>query len=489
MSMLEISNNYISDGDSISANSIKDKIISDDLSLFDFDTQDFIDAVNRYKGCTDGKDDGKIGFIEGVKSFFKGVGNKVKEQVGGLGQTVKEHPVKTFLTLAAVTGACVVGGPVVVGALSAVGAVTAGVGMVKSQINIVNGIVEASNATSDYEKREILENLGADSTEFVENAALGVASVASAGQAIQSIKGSYGAAAVSSVDDAARAGANSVDDAVRAGADSVDDAARAGADSVDDAVREAQEKIDLLNQKYKNGELSQQEWKNLVDDEYMKIRKLGKYSVDYGANNYSDTLNNIDDAIRNPKTRGVNLHNENGWTYRANGDFISPDELGQRMSLNVKGDSRLIKQLDDLMVNGQYVDDYGNIVRINRTDFYYKTYPNASQWGLREDPITIYFKGDINPETLDAIGQITKSFQRGALSQASKSVPWMYVEENPTSAAIYNLINYASKINTNLARCIYNICYHGNGAYICSSGQYNAFVNIINEYKSLINIV
>ena len=69
----------------------------------------------------------------------------------------------------------------------------------------------------------------------------------------------------------------------------------------------------------------------------------------------------------------IKLLKQNGWTYRIYND-IPTNQIGQRISLNVKGDSKLIRELDILMTQGQYRDKSGRIFSINPTDFYYKTY-------------------------------------------------------------------------------------------------------------------
>ena len=564
-------------------NYIKNKEDDEKVSLFEESQteENGISEKEKYdnEGCTDGNDDGKIGFWEGLKSVCKGIKNTVKEQVGSLVSSVKEHPIKTGLLCAGAAVLCVLGGPIAVAGLSAVGAVTAGVGIYKGAKGLSESIKDAKNATTDAEKRAALEDAGSNGLAIGENIVLGVTSAASGLKAINAAKTASSAAAASTIDDAAKISAESIDDAAKASTSSLDDAAKAAAnssddsmktittakeaeaaghklgrtwkrpdgevvtfdkstntwlkdpdmakfmngsddivkastDSLDDAAKTAassgddiakastnslddaaetaanssddsmnlyRNRINSLKQKYRNGQLSEQDWNKYVNEEYSKIRKTGKYRIDYGENNFSDSINNINSEIIHPSNQNVEILNENGWAYRANRRIMAPEEIGQRMSLNVKGNSNLLKEMDRLMTKGEYIDDFGNVVKINVNDFYYKTYQNPSLWGSRVDPITIYFKGNVNQETFNAIKQITKSYARGTLENAKSGSAWMIVEESPSTQDIYKLISIVEKYSPGFARAIDKHC-SAFGGYRTSSGMYKAYLNILNEF-------
>lgn len=97
---------------------------------------------DKDKVCTDGKDDGKLGFWESTKSIAKGL-------IGGIPKMIINHPVATLVMGAAVplTGGAIL--PV----LGAVGLV-AGIGMVG-----YSGY-KAANATTDSEAKIALETMG-----------------------------------------------------------------------------------------------------------------------------------------------------------------------------------------------------------------------------------------------------------------------------------------------------------------------------------------
>ncbi len=108
-------------------------------------TQGMVDGT-----CVDGKDDGKIGFWEGLKSIGKGILNFGKKLL---------NPVNLIKGVAigvgiAALNICLPGvGTAITGALIVGGAVKGGV-------QIGKGVYEASQATTDAEKREALENVG-----------------------------------------------------------------------------------------------------------------------------------------------------------------------------------------------------------------------------------------------------------------------------------------------------------------------------------------
>lgn len=125
--------------------------------------------------CTDGQDDGKIGFKEGTKAFLGGVANHYLGYIEDAKDFIKENPVKAAALTA---GALAVGGiaiavfgaPFLLGVIS-----TAGIAFgVKSVINGVKGAVgnikDAKNATTDAEKKAALYGLGGNSAEVVDGA-------------------------------------------------------------------------------------------------------------------------------------------------------------------------------------------------------------------------------------------------------------------------------------------------------------------------------
>lgn len=114
-------------------------------------------------GCTDGKDDGKIGFWSGVGRFLKGATvNFVK---GALGFDKEGHwslgrCLKNVAIGAAVAVATVATGGAALAVVGAIGAVTACIGIAKSGI-------KAAKATTDKEAKDAWEDVGSNTTGFV----------------------------------------------------------------------------------------------------------------------------------------------------------------------------------------------------------------------------------------------------------------------------------------------------------------------------------
>ncbi len=106
--------------------------------------------------CTDGKDDGKIGFAEAagctVKGAVTGLINGIK---GCFTDENGDFSLLSTLKTAATVGACFIPGvgPVIAGGLCAYGAVKGGVGLAK-------GIAAAANADTDGQAKAAFESIG-----------------------------------------------------------------------------------------------------------------------------------------------------------------------------------------------------------------------------------------------------------------------------------------------------------------------------------------
>lgn len=101
---------------------------------------------DKDKVCTDGQDDGNIGFKEGAKSFAKGL-------VGGIPKAIIKHPLISGIAIAAGAAATVLTGGAAAPILWGIGAaLTAGSA-------IANG-VKAATADTDAEKKAALEGTG-----------------------------------------------------------------------------------------------------------------------------------------------------------------------------------------------------------------------------------------------------------------------------------------------------------------------------------------
>ena len=109
---------------------------------------DFLE--DKDKVCTDGQDDGKLGFKEGAKSFLKGL-------VGGIPKAMINHPLMTLGAVGIAAGALVLTGGAAAPLLWGLGAGLVGIN------GAVNG-VKAIAADTDAEKKAALEGLGTTTT-------------------------------------------------------------------------------------------------------------------------------------------------------------------------------------------------------------------------------------------------------------------------------------------------------------------------------------
>lgn len=158
----------------------------------------------------------------------------------------------------------------------------------------------------------------------------------------------------------------------------------------------------------------------------------------------------------------------------------------ERISLNVKADKDLLKELDRLIETGVYVNKYGKKVRINIPDCYYKTPKTLQAWTQRHDPITMYFGEKVSPELLDAISEITEKYARNsvngsALMNAVGGKAWIAKECNITQQQAETLYKEALKLNENIANSVAKTL--GKPKWICSTGEYAAAKKLIDEYK------
>lgn len=175
--------------------------------------------------CTDGKDDGKIGFASAVgnlaEGIIKGAWNGLTGMLGfgknANGKTTW-NPLKALGTIA--IGAACIAFPVFGAIACTIGAVSGGVQL----YNGIKGVVEAKKMGSDAAAKAAWENIGEGGATFV-GCTLG---------AIASVGAMKSSASLSAIDDVAKAAGKSVDDILG----SADDLAKA-IDGADDSAKAA----------------------------------------------------------------------------------------------------------------------------------------------------------------------------------------------------------------------------------------------------------
>ncbi len=478
-----------------------DAIASDIASDIDSSVETTIDFLTD-----DGEDDGKISIATTVCSAVAGVGNTVINSLKGMvtDSEGKFSAGKTLLSagILVATGAACMACPAVGVALGAVGVVTGG-------IQIGKGVYNAATADTDEEAKQAWQNIGGgaftaalsavgtkaslNAMKSASTAGLnGGSAMDEATTATGKVSGFFKDAAsstknnVSSIASKIKTAVGSADDTVnstqKTAAETIentqetkldiDDTSNSAQKNAAEAIENTQKsQLDACDQYYlekaKNGTLTKNDVSSWYEKEYMKIRDIDNSRI---CENSA-----LQEVVNNPSSSNVYTYDYmNGyWKMRtATGDYIP--EVFDRASLNVTNDPQLIAELDNFMSTGTYTVDGKTYVCENMVDFMYKTASDTSKWFTREDPITIYFKGEANSSTLEAITNITAKYANGSLHNAKGNlVNWFAVEQSPDAAMINALKSSAWSTNKSIYQFLES---HGSNY---SSGAYESLLNII----------
>ena len=223
---------------------------------------------------------------------------------------------------------------------------------------------------------------------------------------------------------------------------------------------------------------------NALCDKYYDNLRLSDYSLAESVNkNISN--NDIDIFIEN---NYVQTSEMNGWSLRTpkrvkNTYFESVD----RISLNVKADKNLLKELDCLLETGEYITSQGKKVKIKVPDAQYKTPRFLEEWGTRHDPITMYFGDKVSKELEDALVDITQKYARTSsngksLMNSLEGKPWIAHEAYTPASKARALYQEAQNLNPQLADGISYWVGLRDG-WNCSTGMYAAAERLVNEYR------
>lgn len=178
---------YTTDGTAIPETSLQQQQETSYISQTQPDTFE-ISAANET--CTDGKDDGKIGFFGALGNALKGVGKTIVNGVKGMFTDSEGNFSlgKTLLSIGA-AAACI--------AFPAVGLAACCVGVVAGGTQVVKGAIAASQATTDAEAKAAWQNIGGGAFTAVAsaagakasyNAVQATAAKSTSGSALQSLK-------------------------------------------------------------------------------------------------------------------------------------------------------------------------------------------------------------------------------------------------------------------------------------------------------------
>ena len=178
--------------ESSSINSSRNKNL--DTSSIKYEDDTFVSSSEK---CTDGKDDGKIGFFSAIGNAIKGVGKTIVNGVKGMftDSEGKFSLGKTLLSVGTVA-ACI--------AFPAVGIAACAIGGTMGAIQVGKGIYNAATAETDAEAKEAWQNIGGGAF-TVATSAVGAKAGINAVKAT-STAGAGGTSALSQLDDAASLG-------------------------------------------------------------------------------------------------------------------------------------------------------------------------------------------------------------------------------------------------------------------------------------------
>lgn len=152
--------------------------------------------------CTDGKDDGKIGFFSALGNAVKGIGKTVVNGIKGM-FTDSEGKFSLGKTLLSVGTAalCI--------AVPAVGVAACAVGGVMGAVQVGKGVYNAATAETDAQAKEAWQNIGGG-TFSVAASVVGAKAGIKAVKATSSAGGAKGISALDQLDDAANIGQKAV---------------------------------------------------------------------------------------------------------------------------------------------------------------------------------------------------------------------------------------------------------------------------------------
>lgn len=336
---------------------------------------------SRGNTCTDGNDDGKIGFLRAFGNVLEGVKNTAVNMVKGAVQ----HPFKT----AAMIGACCIPvvGPIFAGGLATYGIVSG----VKT---VGTGVVTALNATSDAEAKDAWEAVGEGGT----TAGLSVLALkGSAGQLKSQLNG--GSTTVNAVKAAKSSGKTAGEIAETAVTEGIKETASNVAGIGEAAVKKGKKVYDKGKQyveSAKDGTLKQSvesdvskfaesagaKAKKVVDDTGNKIKNAKE--------NVQNIKQNVADIKSNAKMEGATVKDTVGGfevTYE-DGTIMKYDNLGnikQQVSGNTTTTYKNNEVIKETTKHGDYIyeDSYkydanGKIIQENTLTKHGETETSAS---------------------------------------------------------------------------------------------------------------
>ena len=218
---------------------------------------------------------------------------------------------------------------------------------------------------------------------------------------------------------------------------------------------------DELKEKF-DGEIN---WGKTIHDNYSQLRKTGKYTINYGKDNFSDRVGDVIYVSMLSRKAGVRMSKAGNWSLRHTKRDFDENNI-YRASLNVKGSVGLFNQLDDLLKEEK--------------NFEYKFPTDILKWGLREDPVTMYFYGEPSKDLKNKIIKITEPYKRGNITtEENSTTPWIVFEKNPSEEEIDELLDEIKNTNKDF----YKEAISNGKDQLTSLGYFNACKMALEQYK------
>ncbi len=256
--------------------------------------------------CTDGKDDGKIGFFGAIGNMIKGAAKTVVDGVKGMftGKDGKFSLGKTLLSLG--TAALCIACP-------AVGVAACAIGGTMGAIQLGKGIYNAATAKTDAEAKEAWQNVG--------GGALTVGmSYAGAKAGLKAMKSSSNTAlanvddAISNTDDALKLTNKSIDDVVN----NTDDVLKLSNNPFDDGINNTDDVLKLTSGTEED--IIGKTTTSAAKDSFNSTNSAREAVLERINNNISDAKSLIAEYDKNP-----NIHTRNQVFKKLHTDYFNKD--------------------------------------------------------------------------------------------------------------------------------------------------------------------
>ena len=161
-------------------------------------------------------------------------------------------------------------------------------------------------------------------------------------------------------------------------------------------------------------------------------------TIRYCKNPYPDKVN-LGYSTMNSR-KGIEVKLSNGWFFRKPThleSIIDDINVTERLSLNVRPERQLIKDLDEYLVQ-------------NNVKAFYKVPAEDVEWTMRHETLIMYFQDKISPKTEKELIKLISPYTRESADGTmigTKLATGIYKEAEPTAEDIAALIKRAEDLD------------------------------------------